>query len=117
MRKLYKNEAGFSTVEALLILVVLVVIGAAGWFVYKDHHKTVTADKVNTSSSSKQAASSTSTSNTMSTQPANPYTNWQTYTDTSGSGFSVKYPSGWQSNPQSKAWAWTFTEKSNNQLS
>lgn len=43
------KEKGFSVVEALIILVTLLAIGAVGWLVYKDHHKTTSSDKTTSS--------------------------------------------------------------------
>jgi len=85
MRKLDKNEAGFSAVEAILILVVLAVIGVAGWLVYKDHHKTtITQTTTKTTSTS---------SNVSKPLTPDPYSGWQSYSDTY---VSFKHPSGWQ---------------------
>jgi len=42
MNKLLKNEKGFGAVEALLIAIIVVLIGAVGFLVYKDGHKTTT---------------------------------------------------------------------------
>jgi len=44
MNKLYKNEKGFSFVELIIIIFVLALIGATGWFVYKEHHKSTTTN-------------------------------------------------------------------------
>lgn len=46
--KIQKNEAGFSAVEALLILVIVAVIGAVGWFVYSKHKTTTPVSSTNT---------------------------------------------------------------------
>lgn len=40
MNKISKNEKGFSVVETLLVLVIVVLIGIVGYMVYKNHHKT-----------------------------------------------------------------------------
>jgi len=58
MRELDKNEAGFSVVEAILILIILATIGFAGWYVYHKNHKTVPASTSKTSAiiSSKKPA-------------------------------------------------------------
>ena len=42
MSKLHKEEAGFSTVEAVLILVIVALVGVVGFMVYKNQHKTTT---------------------------------------------------------------------------
>lgn len=39
MGKIRKNEAGFSAVEVILVLIVMALIGGVGWFVYKNQHK------------------------------------------------------------------------------
>ena len=84
MRKLQKNENGFSAVEIVLVLVIIVLIGAVGWLVYKDNHKNTTTSAKSTSASTK---SSTSTSTKTTTTPAatNPYAGWKTYCDTQSS--------------------------------
>ncbi len=43
MTKKLKNEKGFSAVEFILILVIIILIGAVGYFVYKNHHKKMVA--------------------------------------------------------------------------
>jgi len=45
MIKVSKNEKGFSVVEFVIIIFILVLIGAAGWFVYREHHKTTTSSE------------------------------------------------------------------------
>jgi len=42
MNKVSRNEKGFSAIEIVLVIVVIALIGAAAWLVYKDHHKTTT---------------------------------------------------------------------------
>ena len=37
--KIKNNEPGFGTIEIILILVIIVLIGAVGWLVYKGHNK------------------------------------------------------------------------------
>lgn len=41
MRKSYKNQAGYTAVEALLILVALAIVGLVAWYV---HHATTSAN-------------------------------------------------------------------------
>jgi len=65
MNKTPKNQKGFTTVEGLLITLILVVIGGVGYMVYHNDHKTkaaslsTTAAKTTTSSSTKSISSST----------------------------------------------------------
>lgn len=83
MGKLKNNQNGFSGVEGVIVLAVIVLIGVVGYMVYNNHKKTTTAS----------VAASTSPATTKTTAAANPYTGWQTYTD--ASGFTLKYPTTW----------------------
>ncbi len=71
MNKKSKNQKGFTVVEGLLIVLILVVIGTVGYIVYHNDHKT------------KASVSTT----------ANPYAGWKSYTNLSPVSF--KYPSNW----------------------
>ncbi|GEM_PF-3112623 len=81
-----KNQKGFGAVEAMLVLVIVVLVGVAGYMVYKNHHKTTTT--ASSANSTRTTPSSTSTKTTT-----DPYAGWQSYSD---SHVSFKYPSGWQ---------------------
>lgn len=70
----YKNQQGFTAVEGLLIVLILVVIGAVGYMVYQNGHKTKTVSIV-TTSGNKQVKTTTKAT----AVPANPYTGWNTY--------------------------------------
>ena len=83
MGKLKNNQNGFSGVEGVIVLAVIVLIGVVGYMVYNNHKKTTTAS----------VAASTSPATTKTTAAANPYAGWQTYTD--ASGFTLKYPTTW----------------------
>ncbi len=84
MIELKKNQNGFTAVEALLIMLILVVIGAVGYIVYHNDYKTkkaivsTTAAKVTTTTSAKSS----------------PTVTWQTYSNQQG-GFTYQYPSNW----------------------
>jgi hypothetical protein len=41
MRKLKDNQKGFSAIEFIMVFVIIVLIGAVGYFVYKNHHEPV----------------------------------------------------------------------------
>jgi hypothetical protein len=86
MGKISKNEAGFSAVEAVMVLIVVALIGLVGWFVYKNHNKTNTPSSTTSASTTKQ--------NTSVTKVADPYAGWNTYTATL-EHVSFKYPSNW----------------------
>ena len=59
------NQKGFGAIEAVIILVILIAIGAAGYLVYKDHHKTATAPATSTSTSSNSASTTTTKNGTL----------------------------------------------------
>jgi hypothetical protein len=83
--KLKSDQKGFSAVEGLLVVLILVVIGAVGYMVYHNNHKTKAS--VSTTASTKPASTAKTTT------PPDPYAGWQSYSD---SHVSFKYPSGWQ---------------------
>ncbi len=84
------NQRGFSTVEAVLILVILGIVAFSGYFVWhaRQHTVPVASKKSSTAVSSKSAKSSSVSEPTG----VDPYVGWNTYT--SKFGFSLRYPSG-----------------------
>ncbi|HUD07785.1 MAG TPA: prepilin-type N-terminal cleavage/methylation domain-containing protein [Candidatus Saccharimonadales bacterium] len=60
MKKLCKNESGFSVIEVLIVIVIIALIGIAGWLVYKHEHKV----PVTTNSSVSTATNKSSPQNT-----------------------------------------------------
>jgi Tfp pilus assembly protein PilE len=86
MNKTSNNEKGFTLVEGLLIVLILVVIGAVGYMVYHNNHK------VKTVSVSTTEGNKTVITKTVSTP--SPYADWKSYTS-SDEGLSFKYPSTW----------------------
>jgi hypothetical protein len=84
--KTFKNDAGFTAVEAIIIVVIVALVGLSGWFVYHRSHKS--------------AAAATKTTGTVPSTPVKktPISTVKLdtkYTDTSGN-FSVMYPSSWK---------------------
>jgi len=69
--KLKNNQKGIGTAAAILAIAILVVIGAIGWMVYENHHKTVAV-----------------------TPPSATITKPKIYTD-SKKIYTVSYPSNW----------------------
>lgn len=84
-----KNTYGFGVVGLILILAVVIVIGLAGYLVYKNHHKMTT-----TSVATTKPTTTTKTAPTTSTTTSNTYAGWQQYCSTSF-GACFKYPSDW----------------------
>lgn len=76
------NEKGFSTVEALLLIVIVGIIGFAGWYVW---HTRANSKSVNHSSSQ--------TSNTKAPQHGSPEPGLSAYDD---DFISFSYPSDWK---------------------
>lgn len=62
MRKLQKNEIGFSVVEAITLVVIVVLIGMVGWLAYKYEHQTTTATTTTTSSTKSKSITNTASS-------------------------------------------------------
>src|SRR5665213_540179 len=77
MNKTSKNETGFSAVEVILVLVVIVLIGGAGWLVYKNHSKAKPAASASTSSTGTGA-----------------YKGWKSFCSSYG-GLCLDYPPAW----------------------
>ncbi|HVC36235.1 MAG TPA: hypothetical protein VNE40_02210 [Candidatus Dormibacteraeota bacterium] len=100
MGKLKNNQSGFSAVEIVLVLAVVVLIGVVGWLVYRNHHKINTTAITTTTSA--EPTTTTKSPTTTPVQPANPYAGWKTFS-LSSLGLSFQYPSSWtvtQGEPQ-----------------
>lgn len=87
MNKLKKNESGFGTTELILVVVVIVLLTAVGYLVYKNQKK-VTPVSTKTATVEKTSAPAT-------VQPADQYAGWKQYT-TKYQKVSIKYPSDWK---------------------
>jgi len=93
------NQEGFSVVEIVLVLVVVGLIGAAGWFVWQSNNKTS-----NKSTDTIQSTSTKSETPTPETAKAkNPYEGWLTYKSTLNSGLTFRYPPNWKFTPPKEA--------------
>ncbi len=88
-----KSQKGFGAVEAIIVLLVLLVLGAAGWYVWngqQDENKSASSQ-----TQGKNVESEPSTLPTQSKQQASdPTADWATYSNTAGH-FSFKYPKTW----------------------
>lgn len=88
MGKIKNNQDGFSAVETVLILVIVVLMGVVGFIVYKNQNKKTTADKPVASSKPETKTESKPAEKT------DEYAGWKTYNSSTGS-YSIKYPSTW----------------------
>src|ERR1700683_3369487 len=84
MGKFRNSQAGFGIVEVVIVLVIVAIVGAAGWLIYKNHHKVTPATTMSSSSETNKPA----------TVPASAYAGWKTASFTQ-EGLTLKYPSGW----------------------
>ena len=100
MGKLNKNKKGFGAIELFIVIIVVIVLGLAGWLVYKNHNKAMTtkgATVTKTVPKTTPEASSTTASSA-----SNPYAGWKTYHSILNSGLSFEYPANWVFTPPSK---------------
>ncbi|HSX05306.1 MAG TPA: hypothetical protein VLF69_02470 [Candidatus Saccharimonadales bacterium] len=75
------RQQGFATAEGLLVVVVLLILGFTGWFVW--HSQKDASKTLNTTNTQTGAANKTS-----------PYAGWKTFTSTAEK-FSIRYPANW----------------------
>ena len=106
MNKITKSQKGFTAVEGLLILLILVLVGAVGYFVYHNDHQSKT---LNATTADKTTSSKSNISNSNKTvSAANAYAGWNTYTS-SDNTYTVRYPANWVTDPCSKTNACSTT--------
>jgi len=88
-----KNENGFGAIEGLLAMILIVLIGFVGWYVWHNRAaKTTTKAPATTTTA---ATPQQTVATTSPTKPAvDPYADWKTYNNASY-GVSFKYPSDW----------------------
>jgi uncharacterized protein (UPF0333 family) len=97
MNKIHKNEQGFSAVEFLLVIIIVILVGFAAWYVYHTDHKTKQVTVTSTSSSPAKTTTVGSNGNTTNPLPTGTIgtkdiTGTYSYP---GQYFSIKYPSSW----------------------
>jgi len=85
------NNKGFTLVEVLLLIVVLILVGGLGYLGYKQVNK-------------KSATSTSSTATTTKTTAVDPYAGWKTGT-LKYEKLSFKYPSNWTLTDDSKPYS------------
>lgn len=76
-----RNQSGFTALEGVLMAIVVIAIGAAGYFAFEGRSNKLAETKP---------------ASTESTQKSDPYAGWQTYTS-KVNGVSFKYPADWKS--------------------
>jgi cytoskeletal protein RodZ len=88
MVTLKNNQTGFGAIEILMLVVIVILIGAAGWIVLKDQNKAQTIKK------NSKVSSSTNGSNSNGPNQKQ-YNGWQSFCSSYG-GLCLKYPSNWK---------------------
>jgi Tfp pilus assembly protein PilE len=91
MSKLKNNQHGFTGIEGVLVLAVIIIIGLVSYMVYNNHKKTTPVATVATTTT--KSSTATTPPKTTTTTP-DPYAGWKTY-DSSLQGLSFKYPATW----------------------
>lgn len=89
------NQNGFSIFDVVLLIIVIVLIGCAGWLVYKDHSKAQTQDKAAKTLKAAQTSKVVSGKSTAAGPNKSQYAGWQTFCSSYG-GLCLKYPSNWK---------------------
>lgn len=87
---LHQNQKGFGIIEGLLIIVVISIIGGAGYYVYQANK--ATNESLNNTGNSETAKQENEKS--AETEEADPTEGWKEYVSTEGK-FSFKYPANW----------------------
>src|ERR1700761_6095948 len=100
MKKLSRNQKGFSAVEGLLVILILVVVGAVGYMVYHNGHGVNSTNKTATSTSASSSKPTTT----------NLYAGWQQLC-ASDDSICMRYPSNWKLNGSDSA-GYTITSPS-----
>lgn len=86
-----KDQKGFGVIEVLCVLVIVGLIGIAGWFVLERQSGKNAAD---VTSNSKQSGK-TKTDTASNQQTKDPYKDWKTFCS-STYPFCFRYPSNWK---------------------
>jgi Tfp pilus assembly protein PilW len=87
-----KNQEGFSVVEALIAIVIIVLIVGAGSLVLKNHNKAHTQDKT---AKTLKAVNTTGQVLSGSAPDSSQYNGWLSYCSSYG-GLCLKYPTTWK---------------------
>lgn len=102
MGKLRKNTDGFTAVELLLIVLIIIVLAFVGWYVYHTDHKPK-ATVLTTSTSSKQTTSGGTSTPSTSSSSSTKYitiTQWGVRAPITNNSVSLEYTLSSNSTPQ-----------------
>lgn len=80
MNKVSRNESGFTLIEGLLVILILIVISGIGYMVYHDNHKSKPVSVSTTAGHKTVPTQTTTPPTTPPTTPVSPYAGWQSYT-------------------------------------
>jgi hypothetical protein len=94
LRRRIGTEEGFGLVGILIVIVLLIVVGGTGTYVWHRDHK------AKPSTGSTTQSKSTTSSTKSAPPPTDPYAGWKTYTSTFEK-LSFRYPSNWTATPSS----------------
>lgn len=94
MKKISRNNAGFGTVELLLILVVVGLLGFVGWYVYQAKNKTNNSLE-NAANTNNQTEQTSKYSEVQTAKPVDETANWVQY-EPPGKEFRFKVTDGWK---------------------
>src|SRR3990167_6334975 len=87
-----KNEAGFSVIELILILIIVALLGGVGWYTYKARNSANKGQQDN--SSGQNAGEKKSNKTDTSKLIADPTEKWIAYSSAEGQ-YNFKYPPTW----------------------
>jgi Tfp pilus assembly protein PilE len=90
MGKIRNNEDGFSPLEVVMALVIVALISAVGFMVYKNHKTTSSNNQSVAQSSTATKTQPTTTTTPQPSATSDPYVGWKSY-EFKG-WFSFKYP-------------------------
>lgn len=88
------NQSGFTALDSLLIILIIVLIGSVGYLVYRTQPKVTTTYKVRSNNSTVSVKKQTTRSVVTSHTTNNPYQGWKTFCSAFG-GLCLKYPTNW----------------------
>ncbi len=92
------NKQGFTVVEVLMILLVVVIVGAIGWYVWRQRNlasQNAASDSARSSEQQSTTSSKKEKTKTTTTTTSDASADWNSYKSKTG-GFTIKVPDGWK---------------------